>query len=861
MIAYASDQDGDNDIWVMNADGTGHRNLTTGSLTVGGRILGDGKEEQPAWSPDGTRIVYVSDRNGGDDDIWVMNADGTGHRNLHDNNDPESKPAWSPDGSRIVFVHNTGEEDDDDDIWTMDAQTGAEWELITTATADDVRFNAAAESNPAWSPTDKPPADDRQVKISWGNDATNRPDCPTDETCLNLRYEYIGTWDPAPYTLQCWTNNQRSWVGQWGGQPEHGCYYWGEPAHVVIDGIQSNTINWTAPPPPDDRQVTISWGSDASSRADCPTGETCLDLRYEFIGTWDPAPYTLQCWTGNNRSWVGQWLGQPEHGCYYWGEPAHVVIDGIRSNTINWTPPPPTQDPPALTAATSITAGYDHTCALRADGTAECWGDNEFGQATAPKRSFTAISAGWQHTCGLRADGTVECWGSDQHGQTTPPAGKFTALASGFSHTCGLRADGTVECWGSYRDGQTTAPAGRFTALASSVRIMCGLRADGTVECWGDLSFLWQDSGEESTFVPSSGVFLATTGTCGIRAAGTVECWVNHGPTPGGKFAALSTGAGHSCGLRADGTVECWGHGEAGQTTPPGGTFTATASGGQHSCGIRTDGTIECWGYDDGRTTPPEGTFATVTASRHSCALKTDGGIECWGHNADGEASPPAGMFTDIGTGYSFSCGLRTGGTIECWGIDTFRGETTAPSGTFTEIAVGHRHSCAIRSDRTLECWGLDTSGQATPPAGSFIAIAADSIHSCGIRTGGSVECWGETHDPIPRESFYALTGWCGLRTNGDVHCWRWVTTPLEGSFTALSSSVTETCGLRPDGTIECAGLNWDRKGTPPAGTFTAIAAGREHTCGVRTNGTVVCWGYDDGRATPPGGKFGPSKN
>ena len=339
-IAYASDQDGDNDIWVMNADGTGHRNLTTGNITVDGRSLADSKEEQPAWSPDGTRIVYVSDRGGGDNDIWVMNADGTGHRVLHDNNNPESKPEWSPDGSRIIFVYNTGRPGTDDDIWTMDAKTGLDWELITTATAEDLRFNAAAESNPTWSPTDAPPPDDRQVKISWGNDATSRPDCPTGEVCLDLRYEFIGTWDPAPYTLECWSGNNRSWVGQWSGQPEHGCYYWGEPAHVVIDGIRSNTITWTAPPPPDDRQVRIWWGSDATGRVDCPTGEVCLDLRYEFIGTWDPAPYTLECWSGNNRSWVGQWAGQPEHGCYYWGEPAHVVIDGIRSNTITWTAPP-----------------------------------------------------------------------------------------------------------------------------------------------------------------------------------------------------------------------------------------------------------------------------------------------------------------------------------------------------------------------------------------------------------------------------------------------------------------------------------------------------------------------------------------
>ena len=115
-----------------------------------------------------------------------MNSAGSGHRNLHDNNDPEWKPAWSHDGSRILFVHNTGEAGADDDIWSMDAQTGENWRLITTATADDIRFNAAAESNPAmWVP-----ATPREVRISWGSDASNRPDCPEDTTCWNLEYEY-----------------------------------------------------------------------------------------------------------------------------------------------------------------------------------------------------------------------------------------------------------------------------------------------------------------------------------------------------------------------------------------------------------------------------------------------------------------------------------------------------------------------------------------------------------------------------------------------------------------------------------------------------------------------------------------------
>ena len=860
MIAYTSDQGGDNDIWVMNADGSNPRNLTTGVLFTGGRILTDGKEEQPAWSPDGSRIVYVSDRNGGDNDIWVMNADGTGHRNLHDNNNPEWKPAWSPDGSRIVFVHNTGEDDADDDIWTMDAQTGQGWTLITTATADDVRFNAAAESNPAWSLPD-----DRQVRISWGSDAAGRTDCPTDVRCWNLRYEYIGSWEAAPYTLECWSNGQKAKEFPWSGRETTGCLYWGGTAQVIIDGVRSNELTVpTAPPPPDDREVRISWGSDASGRPDCSTGEACLYLQYEYIGSWEPPPYTLECWENGQKGWMGQWTGRSATGCYYGGPgTAHVVIDGIRSNTINWTPPP-TEDPPALTAASSIASGVSHSCALRADGTAECWGANPDGAASPPGGVFTAISAGSWHTCGLRTDGAVECWGADWEGQATPPAGSFTVLASGHGHTCGLRTDGRVVCWGTNDFGQTDTPDGVFTAIAADVLHSCGIRTDRSIECWGTTY----------NFSTPSGAFTALNAWCAIRTGGTIDCFGDYARTPpDGRFEALSSGGiFYSCGLRIDGTVECWWQNVAGQSTPPGGTFTAIATGAEYSCGIRTDGTVECWGYEDGRTTPPGGTFASVSAgSEHTCGVRTDGTVECWGSDRAGETSPPSGSFSEVGTGFRYGCGLRVGGTIECWGLD-WGSRVTPPGGAFTRLSVGHAYGCAIRTDKTVACWGDNSWGQATPPAGTFTAIAASAAvvgpRSCGIRTDGTIECWGDSEHggpAPPAGTFTALTDRCGLRTDGTVECWgnsSWERgTSPQGGFTALTSGPIHTCGIRTDGTAACWGYHWDGRATPPTGTFVTISAGSEHTCGVRTDGTIECWGYNDGRTTPPAGRFGPSKN
>ena len=99
---------------------------------------------------------------------------------------------------------------------------------------------------------------------------------------------------------------------------------------------------------------------------------------------------------------------------------------------------------------------------------------------------FTAVSAGGNHSCGLRADGTIVCWGFNKYGQADPPDGKFTAVSAGLYHSCGLRADGTIVCWGQQLARvRLTHPTEEFTAVSAGSYRSCGLRADGTIVCWG----------------------------------------------------------------------------------------------------------------------------------------------------------------------------------------------------------------------------------------------------------------------------------------------------------------------------------------------------------------------------------------
>jgi TolB protein len=86
------------DIWVMRPDATGLKRLTRDGTHNG----------SPSWSPDGTRIAFVSGR-GRVDQIWTMRADGSGMRRLTTPRALDEQPAWSPDGRRIAFVRRSSD--------------------------------------------------------------------------------------------------------------------------------------------------------------------------------------------------------------------------------------------------------------------------------------------------------------------------------------------------------------------------------------------------------------------------------------------------------------------------------------------------------------------------------------------------------------------------------------------------------------------------------------------------------------------------------------------------------------------------------------------------------------------------------
>lgn len=131
-IAFFSDRDGDFDIYVMNADGTGQRAITQN----------DTEDRDPVWSPDGLRVAYASRRDG-HPEIYIADADGKQSRRLTNSSGANFNPVWSPDGRRLAFVSERATQSD---IYTINADGTGERQ-ITNDSSDDYR--------PAWSPDSK----------------------------------------------------------------------------------------------------------------------------------------------------------------------------------------------------------------------------------------------------------------------------------------------------------------------------------------------------------------------------------------------------------------------------------------------------------------------------------------------------------------------------------------------------------------------------------------------------------------------------------------------------------------------------------------------------------------------------------
>jgi Tol biopolymer transport system component len=137
-IVFASDRDGDYDIYSMRPDGSDLTQLT----------FDQADERQPTWSSDGNRIAYVRGGN-----VWTMRSDGTLQTAwTTGGGDPVRHPSWSPDATRIVVELNTVDDDGRRPGLHVLDERRTDIQNITSPQRSDFYYHAIDMRSPAWNP-------------------------------------------------------------------------------------------------------------------------------------------------------------------------------------------------------------------------------------------------------------------------------------------------------------------------------------------------------------------------------------------------------------------------------------------------------------------------------------------------------------------------------------------------------------------------------------------------------------------------------------------------------------------------------------------------------------------------------------
>ena len=318
-----------------------------------------------------------------------------------------------------------------------------------------------------------------------------------------------------------------------------------------------------------------------------------------------------------------------------------------------------------------LTAGDAHTCALRADGSVACWGDNAYGQLGNPDAES----------------------GSTVVEVTLPADAHIVDIAAGVSHTCALAQDHRVFCWGyngwgslglgSFQNENTpqlvtlAASAAQPSSLTAGGFTTCVAMSNGHAQCWGRNQYGEVGDGTRT-------LRNVPTNVTGIADAVDIEAGLNH-----------------TCVVRAVGTMQCWGRGldgRAGDPTMP--NVARVSAGSAHTCARTTTGGLRCWGDNTfGQLTPNNitaGVADVTTGAAHTCVATEEGRVMCWGSNALGQL----GNYGDLS------------------GVE--------------EVAAGANHTCARLVDASVWCWGSSIAGQAGDhvlvPASTAVRLVAPYV-------------------------------------------------------------------------------------------------------------------------------------
>jgi len=515
-----------------------------------------------------------------------------------------------------------------------------------------------------------------------------------------------------------------------------------------------------------------------------------------------------------------------------------------------------------------------------------------------------SLSAGYNYTVVINADGSLWVWGRNnesQHGdggyidKDVPTRigtdTNWASVSAGANHNLAIKEDGSLWAW-----GQNGGKLGNGSTIARATPVRIGTETDWSFVIAG---------GNHSVAIKTDGSLWAWGhNSSGYLGDGTT---VNKNiPTRIGTetdWAYVSAGGSHTVALKTDGSLWSWGFDYLGDQSKVVPTPVDTAkdwayvsAGNGYTTAIKTDGSLWAWGYNEdgyigdgtignkrvptriGTETDWSSVFAGV---HHTLAIKKDGSLWAWGWNGNGQLGDgtttdrfiPTRIGNDINwssvsAGNMHTVALKTNGSLWTWGINQYGqlGDSTNTDRhnpvqiggsifglvvNWATVSAGFTYTVAIRKDGSLWAWGQNASGQlgdgTTRPKSfpsrignetNWLSVSAayggdtPTGHTVAIKTDGSLWAWG-------RNDGGQLGDGTNTNRNSPVRIGN------DSDWVSVSAGSGYTVAKKEDGSLWAWG-RYDINVPAQLGTETnwsSVSAGRGYNIAIKTDGSRWAWG------------------
>jgi hypothetical protein len=522
------------------------------------------------------------------------------------------------------------------------------------------------------------------------------------------------------------------------------------------------------------------------------------------------------------------------------------------------------------------------------------WGDNSYGQlgdqtlssksspilTSAPSgTSWVAVTAGVNHTLAIKSDNTLWAWGYNFYGQlglgsvfseTSSPVAVTTSISwskisHGYTHTLAIKTDGTLWAWGDNGSGElgdnttilkyspilVSGPASTsWSAIAAGRQFSLAITSTGQLYAWG----------------------LGTSGQLGDSSIISKSSPILVSGPASTSWSAISTGSNHSLAITSLGILYAWGLGGSGQlgdssiisksspvlVSGPATTSWASVSAGlSFSLAITSTGQLYAWGFNS------SGQLGDNTLTNKSSPVLVSG--------------PASTSWSAIAAGSTHSLAITTLGILYAWGANgigqlgdnttTFKSSPVLVSGpattSWTSVSAGggsYPMSMAISSLGLLYAWGSNRYGK--------LGIASTTDKSSPVLVSGpTTTSWSIISLSKDAPFGYCLCG--ALNTSSKLYLWGInyldqysdVTSPIQvgnSSWSIVNTKSNHTLAIDISGRLWAWGVNdigqlgdnsQVSKGSPvlvsgPATTsWASVSAGVSHSLAITSLGRLYSWG------------------